>query len=307
MNKKILVTGGSGLVGKSLQNILPEAIYENSIHGDLTDDFATDGIVCFNKPEVVIHCAALVSGITENISRPYDHFVQNVKMNTNIIEAAIRYKVSKFIGILSTCAYPDIASSYPIKETQLHEGGPAPTNFSYGYAKRMMAVQIDAANRQFGLKYSYLIPCNLYGEHDKYGTNSHFVAALIKKINDALIHDADSITLMGDGSPLRQFMYAPDLARVIKFCIENDITESFNVSNDENYSIDEIARIALKACDAEHLKIKYINPHLNGQYRKDCDNSKLKNILPADFKFTSLAEGIKKTYEYYSSDIKPRK
>lgn len=305
MNKKILITGGTGLVGRSLQQILPEAVYISSKDFDLRKLDDIINMKARYEPEIIIHCAAKVSGITENIARPCDHYIDNVLMNTNIVSVASALGVPRLIALLSTCAYPDVASSYPIAENQLHEGPPAPTNFSYGYAKRMMAVHIDACNNQFGTNYSYLIPCNLYGEYDKYGKNSHFVGALIKKINDALIHDADSITLMGDGTPLRQFMYAPDLAQIIKLCIEKDIYNSFNVSNNENHSIDEIARIALKACDAEHLQIKYVNKHLNGQFRKDCDNQVLKYLFP-DFKFTSLFEGIKKAYQYYSSNTHPR-
>jgi len=302
---KILVTGGTGLVGRSLQQIMPNAIYVSSKDFDLTNLRHTELMFDRYSPDVVVHCAAIVSGITENIARPCDHFEHNVFMNTNIINFARRCNVKRLIAILSTCAYPDVASAYPIKETQLHESVPAATNFSYGYSKRMVAVHIDACNKQHNTAYSYLIPCNLYGEFDKYGKNSHYVAALIKKIEETKIHDGDSITLFGDGTPLRQFLYAPDLAQIIKRCIETGITTNFNICSHECYTIDEIARIALKACEAEHLQIKYTNKHLNGQYRKDCDNGVLRQLLP-DFKFTSLFDGIKKTYEHYSTNTKHR-
>jgi GDP-L-fucose synthase len=161
--------------------------------------------------------------------------------------------------------------------------------FSYGYAKRCLGVQADSYNKQYDTKYNYLIPCNLFGQFDKYGDqNSHFVAALIKKIHRANFSGDDKIVLFGSGKPLRQFMYAGDLAHVIKYCIDNNITDSFNVATPEVYSIKEIAEIALKACDAEHLKIEFDSTKPDGQFRKDVSIEKMKEIMPDDFKITSL-------------------
>ena len=130
------------------------------------------------------------------------------------------------------------------------------TNFSYGYAKRCLAVQIDSYNKQYGTKYNYLIPCNLYSPYDHFtGDKAHFVTSLIHKIALANKYGKDSIELFGTGQPLRQFMYAQDLARIIVQTLTEDVTINFNVANDENLSIKQIAEIALEACNAEHLKI----------------------------------------------------
>ncbi|MEB4987999.1 NAD-dependent epimerase/dehydratase family protein, partial [Pseudomonas aeruginosa] len=142
----------------------------------------------------------------------------------------------------------DKSELYPMKENKLHDGQPTPTNYEYGYAKRCLAVQTDAYNKQYDTKYQYLIPCNLYGEFDKYGDNSHFIAALIKKIHFAKKNGDDKIVLFGTGKPLRQFMHSDDLARVIKQCLENDIYENMNVATEENLSIKQMAEIALDAC-----------------------------------------------------------
>ena len=122
-------------------------------------------------------------------------------MNTLLVDYAYKFKVSRFIGILSTCIYPDKTDLYPMTEDALHIGPPTPTNFSYGYAKRCLAVHIDACNKQYGTKYQYLTPCNLYGEHDKFGENSHFVAALIKKIHEAKVAGEDKITSLESKFP----------------------------------------------------------------------------------------------------------
>lgn len=290
---KILVTGGSGLVGKYLQKILPNATYLSSKDCDLRDQRQVYDLFETLKPTTVIHLAAKVGGIKDNIAKPAEYFEDNILMNTNLLKVSYEYGVKQFIGVLSTCIYPDKVDNYPMKEEDMFLGPPTPTNFSYGYAKRSLAVQIDAYNKQYGTEYSYLIPCNLYGEHDNFKNESkmHFITALLYKIKNA---KDNQIELLGTGKPLRQFMYAGDFASIIKYVIEKNITHSFNVAPNFNYSIDEMAKIAIKAIKPE-LTIKYSNPELDGQYRKDVDNSKLRSYIP-DFKFTPLEEGLIKSY-----------
>jgi len=302
---KIVVTGGSGMVGRSLQKIMPEAIYLSSKDYDLTSERGVAQMYQELKPDVVIHLAAKVGGIIDNINKPGEYFTDNVLMNTLLVEYARYHNVQRFIGVLSTCIYPDKVSEYPMTEDMLHQGPPTPTNFSYGYAKRSLAVQIDAYNKQYNTKYQYLTPCNLYGEFDKFGENSHFVAALIKKIHAAKLYGDDKITLFGTGRPLRQFMYSGDLAAVIKECLDEDIYDSFNVATDQNLSIDDIARVALRACDANHLKIEYDSSKPDGQFRKDVSCEKMKSLVKG-FKPTRLYHGIASTYSILSQHWKKK-
>lgn len=293
---KILVTGGNGMAGKCLKEIMPDAIYVTSSDANLRYKEEVNSLLKEHQPEIVIHLAAKVGGIKSNMDNPYSYFEENVLMNTNIIDGCRQYGVKRFIGMLSTCVYPDVASKYPMTEDMLHESEPAKTNFGYGYAKRMMAVQIEACNKQFGTKYSYMIPCNLYSENDaSNGDKSHFITALVHKIIEAKKKGHDIITLMGTGKPFRQFMYAADLAKIIKYFIDNDINENVNVCPDENATIDDMAKTALSACNAEKIKIVYDKSLPDGQFRKDASNKKLKIIMPS-FEFTSLFQGIKKTY-----------
>lgn len=303
MENKILVTGGSGLVGSYLKNILPEAIYVSSKDFNLT--LENDVIKMFNmyNPSIVVHLAARVGGIIDNINYPADFLRENTLMNTLMIEHSRLFGVKKFIGVLSTCIYPDVSDTYPLEEFMLHNGPPTKTNFTYAYSKRLMATQIDAYNQQYNLKYQYLIPCNLYGIGDKDNEDkSHFLTALIKKIYYANKNNLNEITLFGDGTPLRQFMYANDFAKIIKEIIEKNITSSFNVATNENISIIEMSKLALKTTKNEKMKIIWDKSKPNGQYRKDVSTKLFKNIFP-NFTFTSLEEGIKLIYNSYYDKI----
>lgn len=289
---KILVTGGKGMVGKHLQEILPKATYIGSKDCDLTSWKEVEYMMFLQKPEHIIHLAAKVGGIQDNIAKPAEYYDNNILINTHILRASKQFEVKKFTGILSTCIYPDTIENYPMKEEDMFLGPPTKTNFSYGYAKRCLAVQIDAYNEQYGTKYNYLIPCNLYSEYDNFNNENkmHFMTSLLKKIKSS----KETLHLLGTGKPLRQFMYAGDLARIIKEVIDNDITDNFNVATSENLSIDEMANISLNILN-KNLKIKYSKPELDGQFRKDVCNKKLLNHFP-NFKFTSFKKGIKKVY-----------
>ena len=196
--KNILVTGGSGMVGKHLQEILPNARYIGS-EVNLKDVVATLNFFS-SLPESnnlhVIHLAAKVGGIQDNVSMPADFYDDNILMNTNLLRICKVFNVKRFTAILSTCAYPDKVEKYPMTEKDLFLGPPTKTNFSYGFAKRGMAVQIDAYNQQHGTKYNYLIPSNIYSELDNYenDTKLHFIQALLKKIKNL---DGDTLELLG--------------------------------------------------------------------------------------------------------------
>ena len=293
---KILVTGGNGLVGKHLQDILPDAVYVSSKDYDLTKDYNVREMLSSEKPDIVIHLAARVGGLLDNINHPVDYIEENILINTNVLRFCHQYNVSKVISILSTCIYPDVVDTYPMKEEILFQGPPPPDNFAYAMSKRCMATQMDSYVKQHNKQWSYLIPCNLYGEYDKYEEHhSHFVSALIKKIHEA----KDSVEIWGTGKPLRQFMYAGDLARVIKYMIDNNIVDNFNVAPDYVHSIEEITKIGMESCGKGDLNIVYDNTKPDGQYRKDVDSSKLISVMK-DFKFTSLEEGIRRVYDNFS-------
>lgn len=291
---KIVVTGGTGLVGSYLQKQI-DGVYLNSRDFDLTRESDVIKMYETHKPDVVIHLAAKVGGIIDNITKPFEYYEENVLMNTFLVKYSRLYKVGKFVGTLSSCIYPDVSDHYPLYEKDLHNSIPNENNFGYGYAKRLLGVHIDIAKKQ-GLNYSYIIPSNLYGEYETGdSTTKHFVGALLDKIYQANKNGDDHITLFGDGSPLRQFTYAKDVAKILKLIVTYDVKENMNISTTENLTIDQLAKLALQATESTHLKIKYDTTKPNGQYRKDISIDTFKNIFP-NYEFTSYIDGIKTTY-----------
>lgn len=310
-----LVTGGTGQLGKAIKQAIFEnehlssgskMIYIGSKDYDLTNSNEVREMFLRFKPYRVIHCAARVGGIVENMNYPASYIMENVTMDTNMLNAALKSETPRFTSILSTCIYPDKLSPerYPMKESDLHDGPPTPTNFQYAIAKRNTAVMIDAINKQYGTKYNYIIPCNLFGKYDKFDFNrSHFVAALIRKIYDAIFSLEGEVQLFGDGTPIRQFILAEDLARIIVYMSAFDITESFNVASSEHYTIDEMARIAISKINPS-LRIVYDNSKPNGQLNKLVSNDKFKELFPG-FEFTPFEKAIEDTYlSYRLSQIK---
>jgi GDP-L-fucose synthase len=299
---RILVTGGTGQVGKELKKILPNAVFVGSKDYDLTNCKAVSQMYKDIKPTTVIHSAAKVGGILDNIQHQVEYYAENVMMNTLVVDQALKNNVKNFIGILSTCAYPDIVDQYPMEEIMLHNGKPTITNFSYGIAKRGMAVHIDAIREKYSFNYCYLIPCNLYGPYDKFDYRSHYVGALVSKIHEAKLKGKKKITLYGDGTPLRQFLYAKDLAVIISSMIEQDLYENLNIASEANISIDSIARIALDVLECSDFTIIYDNTKPNGQHRKDVCLNKFKKYFP-DFLFTPLQDGIKNVYNSINQKV----
>ena len=294
---EILVTGGTGLIGTYLQQLLPKAKYVSSKDYNLLNIDEVKKMFFEVKPKKVIHLAAIVGGVHHNIEEPVKYFEENLLMNTFILKESFANNVENFLGILSSCIYPDDINEYPIKETELLNGAPHKDLFSYSYAKRCMAIHIDMYNKKFKTKYNYIIPCNLYGEFDKFDSiKGHFVGALIQKIIEAKVKKKSKITLFGDGTPYRQFMHAKDVAKIISIMISKKKFFNMNIATNENYSIERIAKIALEACDASHISIEYDSTKPNGQMRKDIEISNMVKYFP-EFTAIKLKDGIRDIYQ----------
>ena len=182
----VLVTGGSGFVGERLKKYKPEWQYVSSAEYDLTSLQECNRMFKELQPTSVVHLAARVGGIKDNAHNAGAFYYQNVMINTNLIHSAYSNGIKRVLSSLSTCAFPERTKIYPFEEENLFDGPPAPTNFSYGMAKRMLHVQSCAYRKQYKVNYSTFCPSNLYGPGDHFGNeSSHFVASLVHKVATA--------------------------------------------------------------------------------------------------------------------------
>ncbi len=298
--RKVLVTGGTGLVGRHLQEIMPDATYVSSKDADLTDYDSAWGLFHGKDIDTVVHLAARVGGIQANIDNQVQFYEDNIRINTNVVSAARECAIPNLIAMLSTCIYPNdfCEDQYPINELDLEEGPPAESNYGYGVAKRAMYSHIKLCREKLRFNYSCLIPCNLYGKYDNFDLQTcHYVPALLKRIIQAKQQGLKKIVLWGTGEPLRQFMYAGDLAKFIKICVSHEICQDLNVATPEIKSIREIAEIALKACDAQDLEIEWDTSKPDGQFRKDVTARQLEVVFPS-MMYELLEYGLRDVYMY---------
>lgn len=301
-NEKILVTGGSGMLGMSLRKILKNAVFINSSDADLRSPEQADFIFKCHKPNTLIHLAARVGGVKSNYEFVADFYTENIRINTNVLEAARKNGVTKAISLLSTCVYPDSAS-YPLTEDQVHNGQPHHSNFGYAFAKRMLDVQSRAYRRQYGCKFLTAVPNNLYGEHDNFNTeSSHVVPALIRKVWHAKLNNLSQVECWGDGSPVREFTYSADIARIILFLLENYDGESpINIGSTNQISI---SQLMFKICNIMDYQgnISWNTSEHSGQVRKPSSNQKLIDLGWDRELYTPLDEGLRKTCEWYKKN-----
>ena len=294
--KKVLVTGGSGFVGKSLKKHKEDWIFLSSKDCDLTIFESVLDTFNFYKPDAILHLAAKVGGIKFNKENQASFFDDNILINTNVIRSAHACNVDRVLCSLSTCAFPNVVDRYPFNERDLFKGPPADTNFSYGFSKRMLHVQCLSYRKQYGRNYSTFCPSNIYGPGDNFDSeNSHFIAALISKVSK--LYDGDVLRLWGDGNPLRQQLFIDDLIKIIPILLEKHNTSMpLIVAPNENISIYQMAKILLEKTNKK-IKIEF-NNKMSGQFRKDGSNENLINLI-GNFQFTDFSDGVNKTFNWY--------
>lgn len=297
INKKVLVTGASGLLGSEIVSESSECLGITSSDCNLLNN-SLDSFIR-EDCDVVIHCASRVGGVKINSERLADFFDDNIKINMNVFDACRRKNV-KLLSVMSTCIYPDAQYvKYPLTEDQLHAGPPHDSNFGYAYAKRMIDVQTRAYRKQFGCNFITAIPNNLYGINDNYDLNTgHVVPSLIRKFYEAKINGDDEVEIWGSGRPLREFTYAKDAAKILLWLAKNYNEESpINIGNPEQVSIRYLAELVAE----EVGYTKNINFNLSkpeGQYQKPSSNEKMKQI-GCDINYTSLKVGLKETISHF--------
>lgn len=251
------------------------------------------------QPDLVIHCAGTVGGIQANIAAPVKFFSDNMRMSLNVISSAKETGVKRLLNLGSSCMYPRAAVN-PLKEDMILTGELEPTNEGYALAKIAAARLCDyITQEQPELSYKTLIPCNLYGRHDKFGVNnSHMIPAVIAKISDARDHQAPIVEIWGDGKARREFMYAGDLADFIYFAIDqiDSLPRVVNVGLGQDYTINEYYQTIAGVLGYEGGFVHDLTKPV-GMQQKLVDTTRLHTLGWAPR--TSLTEGIKHTYQFY--------
>ena len=289
----VLVIGGSGLLGSEIN--INGCLKPSSKVLNALDYCALRRFIQLNNVTKIIHCAGLVGGIQANQTRLYDFFQQNIQMNVNVLEACKEFSLNGSVFMLSTCVMPQMAS-LPYTEESIHLGEPHPSNYGYAYAKRMLEVGSRSLRDQYGIKTSCIIPCNLYGKNDNYNLESgHVIPSLIHKMYLAKKNKEDMI-VWGTGMPIREFVYAPDLAKIIENHINNN-SEIVIVSPDQSYCIRDIVQ---KIADIMKFdgRILYDISKSDGIYKKPSSNRVFRKNNP-DFQFTEIDDGLKQTIEWF--------
>ena len=233
---KVIVTGGSGFVGKRLQIHKPEWTYLSSKDLDLMSLPAIDKYLKLHKPDAIIHLAAKVGGILHNVNNQSDFYYYNSNMGANLLRSAFENNIPRVISALSTCCYPDVCDTYPMTEEQYLKDLPTYTNYGYGLSKRNLYTQTNFYREVYGLNYSTFTPCNIYGPEANFTVGeSHFIASLIRKIHEC---KDGNIELFGTGKPLRQHIYVDDLVKIIPILLdEHNSDVPINIAPNENLSI----------------------------------------------------------------------
>ena len=309
MSEKILITGGNGLVGSALAEVYtppPDQMgeFENkniirvgSAEYNLINKSEVNLMFMNHRPKKVIHAAARVGGLGSNMKYKGEYFYDNLMMNANVIDQARIWGVKKLVAFLTTCAFP-AEVEYPLDHTKIHLGEPHESNFGYAYAKRMAEVQIRAYREQYrSLKYSCVIPTNIYGPNDNFSLeHGHVVPMLIHKLYKAQ-RDGTDFTVWGSGKPLREFIFSRDVAKLTQWVLDKYEGEApLILSTSDEITIEHLVDLLVKEFKFKG-KVKFDSSKPDGQYRKPSDNSLIKDLVPA-FKFTPIEEGIKETVQW---------
>lgn len=299
---RILVTGGTGFLGSHVVAELERRGYDvartGRRHHDLTKIDETEDLFDAVRPDVVIHLAGEVGGIGANRANPGRFWFANTAIGMNVLELSRIWGIDKLVITGTVCAYPKHAN-VPFLEDELFDGYPEETNAPYGIAKRSLLVGAQAYREQYGLNAIYLLPVNLYGPGDNYDPEtSHVIPALIRKMLDARDKGLDSVTLWGDGSPTREFLFVRDAARAIADATERyDGREPVNVGAGREITMVSLARLVAELCEYEGGIVWDVGKP-NGQPRRCLDVSRAREAFGFEAT-TTLRDGLEETIASY--------
>ena len=305
-NIKIYIAGHKGMVGSAILRKLKTEGYKNLItinssELDLRIQSKVETFINNHSPELIINAAAIVGGIWANNNAPYQFLMDNMLIQNNLLKASVNCNVKKFIFLGSSCIYPKLASQ-PIKEEYLLSGPLEETNQWYALAKITGVKLVESIRKEYGFDYVSLMPTNLYGPNDNFDEmTSHVIPGMISKFHKAKIENLNSVTLWGDGSPLREFLYVDDLADAI-FLFINKKAQDFiyNVGSNDEVSILELAELISSTVEFKG-EILWDSKYPNGTQRKKLDSQKINDF---GFKpnYFLRKNGLKAVYNWFKNN-----
>jgi GDP-L-fucose synthase len=307
-DKNVLVTGGKGFLGSYIVQHLREKQAKKVIAPSSQDCNLTDLSDCrriLQDIDIVFHAAGRTGGIGLNREKPAELFYENLLMGIQLINESKNANIEKLIAIGTICSYPKF-TPIPFSEESIWNGYPEETNAPYGLAKKMLLVQSQAYRQQYGFKSIVVIPTNLFGPKDSFSHhNSHVIPAIIMKIQNAIDSLSKSITVWGDGSPTRDFLYVDDAANGVVLAAEKyDDAEPVNLGSGHEISIKELVTIIADLMDFKGI-VNWDTTKPNGQPRRCISNKRAKEKLGFQSS-VSLEEGLRRTIEWFRSEYKKK-
>lgn len=310
MNGHILVTGGTGLVGRNLVERLRargDDVISVGSEYDLRDADVTRALFGEVRPTGLFHLAARVGGIYANSTQKPDFYRDNVLINTHVVSAAVEHGLDYVFAMGTGCAYPKRLEGQVLHEDEYLDGVPEPTNDAYAYAKRAMLVHLEALREQGTLDYCYCLPANLYGPHDNFHPmHSHVVPALIRRFVEAREADREEVAIWGDGSAERDFLYIGDCIDAMLELYDSKVSGTVNVATGVQTSIAELAG-AVKEASRFRGAIAFDTSMPAGQLGREfaVERVRATGWVPAH----GLADGLATTvawFEEHRDDIRER-
>ena len=341
---KIVVTGGNGMIGKTIKKMIDmcgnyikdssgntkhEFVFATREMCDLSNKEDTDAFFKNGNFDFIIHLAAYVGGLYKKIENNVDFFMDNVKINKNVLEACFSNNVVSGIFCLSSCVYPkNPADGFPMRENLVNTGEPHFSSEGYAYSKRLLFLMCDQYNNMHKTNYVCVVPVNLYGPFDRFNTyGGHVVPELIKRLHNVALNKEGNESVLsslipknkfeiyGSGDTMRQFLYSEDFARVILlFALEKDISEVpklINISgNNCEIKIKELAKMILSLFKEKNIIQKYTylsydTEYYDGVMQKTVCNCLLGNTIGNDEieKFTTIKDGLRLTIDWYIKSL----